>query len=144
MKKQRVGSVQEKTQGDLMKDRLKSVPKGYLCPTFFSFPFLMSINEKPLMFFSFTLSDPESNKNKNSRKKMGWVDGVWDLLAHCSNSTLLLMWMLSILMCPLVGCSKNPSNTTWTTKTKITVCGTTALCAKTIYCTRWCNFKIKA
>lgn len=38
MKKQQDGSVQEKTEGALMKDRLKSVPTGCLCPTFFSSP----------------------------------------------------------------------------------------------------------
>lgn len=35
------------------------------------------------------------------------------LRVHSSSWMLLLIWMLSILMCPLVGWSKKPSNTTW-------------------------------
>lgn len=36
------------------------------------------------------------------------------LRVHSSSWISLLIWMLSILMWPLVGWSKNPSNTTWT------------------------------
>lgn len=54
--------------------------------------------------------------------------GEWDLRAHCSRSALLLMWMLSILICPLVGCSKNPSNTTYTRESDIQVITAQLMC----------------
>lgn len=41
---------------------------------------------------------------------MGWERG---LRVHSSSWISLLIWMLSILMWPLVGWSKKPSNTTW-------------------------------
>lgn len=60
------------------------------------------------------------------------------LRVHSSSWILLLIWMLSILMCPLVGWSKKPSNTTWTTGqnmkvvTKMLKSGTFVLLKKNI------------
>lgn len=150
MKKQWVGSVQEKTQGDLMKDRLKSVPKGYLCPTFFSFSFLMSTNEKSLVFppLPSLIQSPIKTKTAGKKHRMsGRSAGLTcallqlDVVAHVDvvYSDVSSGWMIEKTL-------KHHLDRFETNKAKIIVCSTTTTCAKAtiIYCTRWCSFTIKA